>query len=74
MEPHDFGVNSKGLYFTPDAKSIQFLEFATGKISTVATADKPADGGLCVSPDNRYVVWSQSDAASRDLMLVEGFR
>ena len=70
-----FGVTSKGVYFNPNAKTIQFLDTATGKIGTIAELDKPIPGaGLCVSPDEAYVVWSQTDRNSRDLMLVDGFR
>jgi len=68
-----FGVTSKGVYFRPDAKTIQFLDTATGKISAVGAPDKPG-GSLCVSPDDAYVVYSQADRFSVDLMLVEGFR
>jgi len=69
-----FGVTAKGVYFTPDTKTIQFLDTATGKVSTLATLDKPVTGGLSVSPDDAYVVWSQVDRDTQDLMLVEGFR
>jgi hypothetical protein len=69
-----FGVTSKGVYFFSNAKTIQFLDTATGKISTIAALDKPMSGGICVSPDDAYVVWSQTDRTSQDLMLVEGFR
>jgi hypothetical protein len=68
-----FGVTSKGIYFLRDRKTIQFFETATGKISTLAALDKSALE-LCVSPDDAYVVWSQLDRLSTDLMLVEGFR
>lgn len=69
-----FGVTAKGVYFTPDTKTIQFLDTATGKVSTLATLDKPVTGGLSVSPDDAYVVWSQVDRDTQDLMLVENFR
>ncbi len=69
-----FSVTAKGIYFAPDRKTIQFLDLATGKVSTLAALDKRMWGGLCVSPDDAYVVWSQTDRSSRDLMLVEGFR
>jgi Tol biopolymer transport system component len=68
-----FGVTSKGVYFQPNAKTIRFLDAATGKTSTIAELDKPG-GNIGVSPDDAYVVWSQTDRTSQDLMLVEGFR
>jgi hypothetical protein len=33
-----------------------------------------AAGGMNVSLDDRYVVWSQVDQNTADLMLVENFR
>jgi dipeptidyl aminopeptidase/acylaminoacyl peptidase len=70
-----FGVTSKGVDFFSDDKTIQFLDTATEKISTVAVLDKPnAWVTIGVSPDDAYVVWSQADRESTDLMLVEGFR
>jgi Tol biopolymer transport system component len=70
----DFGVTAKGVYFSPDRRTIQLLDTATGKVSTLATLDKPMGEGICVSPDDAYVVWGQVDRNTQDLMLVEGFR
>jgi len=67
-----FAVTAKGVYFRM-GRTIRLLEEATGKISTVATMDKPF-GGISVSPDDAYVVWSQTDRNTLDLMLVENFR
>ena len=85
-----FCVTSKGVYFVPpppSANTIQFLDAASGKVSTLATLEKPAAdspesatlgrpvaGGLAVSRDDAYVVWSQMDRNTFNLMLVEGFR
>ena len=85
-----FCVTSKGVYFVPPppgANTIQFLDAASGKVSTLATLEKPAAdspesatlgrpvaGGLAVSPDDAHVVWSQMDRNTFNLMLVEGFR
>ena len=72
-----FCVTSKGVYFAPagpGANTIQFLDAASGKVTTLATPDKPLDAGLAVSPDDAYVVWSQGDRETVNLMLVEGFR
>ncbi len=68
-----FAVFDKGIYFEPDSTKIQFLDAATGKVSTVGPIDN-AGGGICVSPDGAYVVWGQLDRDTRDLMLVENFR
>ena len=68
-----FGVTSKGIYFVQDRFSIRFFDFATGKVSTLATSDKLMFG-LSVSPDGAFVVVSQFDRNDQDLMLVENFR
>jgi Tol biopolymer transport system component len=70
-----FAVTSNGVYFSPDAKTIQFFDTAAGKIRTVVALDKaPVNYCLGVSPDDAYVVWPQRDHSSFSLMLVEGFR
>jgi eukaryotic-like serine/threonine-protein kinase len=70
-------VTSKGVYFVPEehgAKPIRFLDAVSGKVRTLATPDKPLEAGLAVSPDDAFVVWSQRDRETINLMLVEGFR
>jgi len=70
-------VTSKGVYFVPEehgAKTIRFLDSASGKVRTLATPDQPLEAGLAVSPDDAFVVWSQRDRETVNLMLVEGFR
>ena len=70
----NYGVTSKGIYFASERRTIQFLDLATGKVSTLAVLDKDIYGGLCASPDDAYVVWAQMDRSGSDLMLVEQFR
>ena len=72
-----FCVTSKGIYFVSaesGRNTIQFLHNATGKVSTLASSGKRVEPGLAVSPDDAYVVWSQVDRETVNLMLVEGFR
>ena len=69
-----FGVTAKGVYFMPDSRTIRFLDPASGRVSTLATLEKDVWNGLCVSPDDRSVVWSQQDRVSSELMLVDNFR
>lgn len=68
-----------GLYFVPmndpgARSSIQFLSFATNKIKTIATIEKPLSQGLALSRDGRWLLYSQVDQAGSELMLVENFR
>jgi hypothetical protein len=72
-------VTAKGVYFMSDEKTVQLLDAASGKISTVARLDKNSVGiagvgGISVSQDDAFMVFSQPDRAGSDLMLVEGFR
>jgi Tol biopolymer transport system component len=72
-----FCVTSKGVYFVspePGPKTIEFLNTASGGVSTLASPGKSLEAGLAVSPDDAYVVWSQLDRETVNLMLVDGFR
>jgi hypothetical protein len=72
-------IVNQGIYYIPTqgaakASSIQFFSFATGKIKLVATMEKPAAGGLTVSSDGRWMLYTQVEQFGSDLMLVENFR
>jgi hypothetical protein len=74
-------VTDQGIYFAPvrneaggGSSVIQFLRLATGKVEVVAAIDKDLSLGLAVSPDGRWLLYSQIDQATCDLMLVENFR
>jgi serine/threonine protein kinase/dipeptidyl aminopeptidase/acylaminoacyl peptidase len=69
-----FGVTAKGVYFMPDSRTIRFLDPGSGRVSTLATLEKNVRQGLCVSPDDRFVVWPQQDRSTSELMLVDNFR
>jgi eukaryotic-like serine/threonine-protein kinase len=78
----NFAVVNKGIYFLPPGRSdtpgvpVQFFSFATGQIKTVSrsTIEKNLWGGLSVSPDGRWVLFTYIDQQGSDLMLVENFR
>jgi Tol biopolymer transport system component len=73
-----FAVARDGLYFVNRANapppSIDFLEFATGKRSTVVKLDKPAWLGLAVSPDEKYLLYAVQDSEKSNLMLVDNIQ
>ena len=76
---YNFALSAGGVYYStvaaPDRPStIEHLEFATGKVTTVHNLAKPVDLGLAVSPDGRYLLFAQNDLSGSDLMLVENFR
>jgi Tol biopolymer transport system component len=73
-----YAIEEDGIYFVPrqDPKSgysIQFLDTATGKIRRIASIGKRWTTSLTVSPDRRWILYSQPDQAGSDLMLVENF-
>jgi WD40 repeat protein len=69
---------TEGIYFataeTPSQPMIEFFHFATGKLTRIATLDKPFNKGLSLSPDGRWLIYTQEDRAGRDIMLMENFR
>jgi eukaryotic-like serine/threonine-protein kinase len=74
-----FVVFREGLYFIPHADAqgrfaVHYLDLSTGRITPVSPIAGPANIGLSVSPDGRYVLYSQTNTGDSDLMLVEGFR
>jgi Tol biopolymer transport system component len=74
---NSYDVVDDGIYFVPRPKvgvstSIQFLNFATRRTKQIA-AVKRFSSGLSVSPDRRWVLYSQVNDQGSDLMLVENF-
>ena len=74
-----YAVVDDGIYFipSPDPKSgysIQFLNTTTGKIRRIASIGKQEAEGLAVSPDRRWILYSQYEQSGANLMLVENFR
>jgi Tol biopolymer transport system component len=75
----NFAVLDRGIYFIARSESaagssIQFFNFANERIRPIAAIEKPVDLGLTVSPDGRWILYSQLDQGGSDLMLVENFR
>jgi Tol biopolymer transport system component len=76
-------VVEEGIYFLTaeqrDRPAIEFFSFAKGAVTEVAALGKPFKPwtnpeGLSVSPDGRWILYTQEDRADMDLMLVENFR
>jgi serine/threonine protein kinase/Tol biopolymer transport system component len=53
---------------------IQFIGYDGGAPKTIATISKWPASGLSVSPDGRYLLYSQYDQSSAEIMLVENFK
>ncbi len=69
-------LSSGGIYFVPaDAlKSVRYFEFATKRIRTIFEVDRLLGTGLSLSPDGRWILYSQEGDESGDIMLVDHFR
>jgi Tol biopolymer transport system component len=80
-----YAVSSKGTYFTvgrrespqsPWKPEITFHDFATGRRTKIADLPTGTSSGIgfSLSPDGRYLLYTQCDRETDDLMLVENFR
>lgn len=68
-----------GIYFVPAAapRSIDYFDFSTQQVRRITEADRdfsPMNGGLSVSPDGSWILYSQIDDVKSDIMLVDHFR
>jgi Tol biopolymer transport system component len=75
---YNFAVRPQGLFFIPRAEAesgsaIHFFSFASRKSRPVATVTA-TEPGISVSPDGRWLLYSQADEGRSDLMLAENFR
>jgi len=53
---------------------IEFFNFATRRVTHEARLDRPSFYGLALSPDQRYLIYSQQDRNDHQILLVEDFR
>ena len=77
--PQNFVVGTRGLYFVaggdaPSRTSIDFVDFGTGRRTTLATIGKRWWFGIALSPDERWLLFPVTDREGRDLMLVDNVR
>ena len=66
-------LSRAGIYFVPaDApRSVRYFDFATRQVRPVFEVDKDFGGGLSVSPDGRWILYSQEGDVNSDIMLVD---
>jgi Tol biopolymer transport system component len=73
----NFCVLEKGAYYIDRLRGearLQYLDFATGKSTTVARNLGEVAAGLTASPDGKTILFTRVDSSVDDLMLVEKFR
>jgi len=68
-------ISRAGIYFVPDEapRSLRYFDFATGQVRAIFETDKDFSGGLAVSPDGRWIVYSLLGDENSDIMLVDHF-
>lgn len=71
-----YTVVAGGIYYVPaDApKSVWYFDSATRKARKIFDAEKHHNNSLSVSPDGRWILYTQIDRPNSDIMLVENFR
>jgi Tol biopolymer transport system component/DNA-binding winged helix-turn-helix (wHTH) protein len=72
----DWALVDKGIFFVPQRSvpnsALKFFDFATGRISTVATIEKPGEW-ISASADGRFILYHQFDELETGIMLLENF-
>ena len=74
---NSWAIADPGIYFIDLSGIINLFHFATGKISVVGETTGPiAREAPCLSAtrDGRTILWTQTDHADADLVLLEHFR
>lgn len=59
---------------TGDGNVIERYSFETGQIRTIAKTPRPIHWFLSLSPDERFVLYTETGQAGSDLMLLDNFR
>jgi Tol biopolymer transport system component len=77
---HRWVLTEKGIWLVtpqkPDEWVVEFFNFASSKLNTIGTLEKRATtiSNLEISPDGRWLVWTQLDQSGSDIVLLENFR
>jgi Tol biopolymer transport system component/DNA-binding winged helix-turn-helix (wHTH) protein len=69
-------LSRTGIYFVPDEapRSLRYFDFASGQVHPIFEMGTNFRGELSVSPDGRWILYSQFGDENSDIMLVNGFR
>ena len=69
----NWSLADNGIYFL-DGRSIQFLEFASRKKSSILTLDRDPSFGLALSPDQKSLLFAQEGLSEANIVLVKNFQ
>jgi Tol biopolymer transport system component/DNA-binding winged helix-turn-helix (wHTH) protein len=69
-------LSPTGIYFVSAEapRSLRYFDFVTRQIRPIFDVDNDFSGGLSVSPDGRWILYSQESDVNSDIMLVDHFR
>jgi len=71
----NFAVGERGVYFVAGAEppfSIDFVDHASGRRSTLVRLSKRWWYGVALHPDERSLLYATVESSGANLMLVEG--
>jgi len=74
---YNYCLVKKGAYYIDQLRGetrLQFLDFLTGKTTTIAQNLGEVSPGLTASPDGKTILYTRVDSSIDDLMLVENFQ
>jgi Tol biopolymer transport system component len=65
-----------GVYFVPadSPRSLRYFDFGTRRVREIFEIAKDFGDGLSVSPDGRWLLYTQVDEENSDIMLVDRFK
>jgi eukaryotic-like serine/threonine-protein kinase len=71
-----YAVGAEGIFYSPapdsgQKGSIRFISFSNGQSRTVVVMDRPIGHAMCLSPDQRFLLFAPPDQTGSDLMLIE---
>jgi Tol biopolymer transport system component/DNA-binding winged helix-turn-helix (wHTH) protein len=68
-------LTRSGIYFVPDEnpKSVRYFDFVSKQIHQIFAEERELGRGLSISPDGRWILYSQGGYINSDIMLVEHF-
>jgi Tol biopolymer transport system component len=75
LDASEWTVVPRGIYFVPaDApKSVRYFDFTTKQVRQIFEVDRNFEDSLSVSPNGRWILYTQTDEINTDIMLVENF-
>jgi len=78
LDVSPFYVTAKGVYYLstgPDQRGalIRFIGHEGRESKTLGNIQRTPSAGLSVSPDGRFLLYSQYDQSAAEILLVEGF-